>query len=656
MNKSSRLSALLPALLILLVAAVLRLVAFGDVPPGLYHDEAYYGLDAVDVLRGHLSVYFPANNGREPLFIYLAAGVIGLLGRSPFALRMTSFFVGILTVAATAAAGRALFSRRVGLLAAAVLAVTLWHIHLSRVAFRAVTMPLMTALTIWQGAMAARTGRKRHWLAAGILYGLSLYTYIASRFTPVALGAFGLYVLAGFGPRPLRTHARGVGLAVLAAVIALAPLAVYTARHPDVVLGRPNQVSVFNPAISGGDPWGTLGRHFLRTLGMFFVRGDRIWRHNVPWRPVFDPLLGAAFLLGLGVALQRMRRNPAAGFALIWTASMALPTILAEDAPHFLRAVGMLPVLMFLPALGLDWLTRGFRSGYGRAVAPAVLLFGLVSTVRAYFGPYARDPMTGYWFERGAVVLGAQVNRFLGVGWSDEAPPGTPSVGPTGRVYLEPALWEEWSQVRFLVAARERVTVGLEGSEVPTDAGVAIFVWPYGDWSRAWALLPHPAEVTVMAGPLSQYDRGPEPFVTYLAFFATPPGPISPPAARLSGGVEFLGAIVQPAAGGSVWVRLRWRATAPLDKEYAVFLHYRRDGQTIAQGDSPPVGGRYPTTLWHPGDIVDDDHLVPGVGAIAPGRDEIVFGLWNPQTGEYLSVLDEAGNPAGVEIRLPARP
>ncbi|MDW8069707.1 MAG: glycosyltransferase family 39 protein [Anaerolineae bacterium] len=732
MNRRS----LFVGLLILMVAAALRLPAIGRIPPGLYHDEAYYGLDAVEVLRGHLPVYFPANYGREPLFIYLVAGMVGLLGRSPFALRLTSAFIGMLTVAATAAAGQALFSRRVGLLAAAILAVTLWHFHLSRVGFRAITLPLLIALMLWAGARAVRTGQSRLWLAAGALYGLSFYTYIAVRFTPLALGAFGLYVLVVAGPRALRRHARGIGLAVLAAMVVLLPLAVYTARYPDVVLGRPDQVSIWNPAISGGDPWGTLGRHTLRTLGMFFVRGDRIWRHNVPWRPVFSPLLGAAFLLGVIATFTsspvRWRRERV--FSLLWTGVMALPTILAEDAPHFLRAVGMLPVLAFLPALGLEQIikvkpqrhedtkrrflplvsscgstaeNRGVvrsepRSATRRSAAEwlfiaakcpfpgakrcypsclgdskiigvwvSVVAIGLelASGARLYFGPYARDPMTGYWFERGAVALGADINRFLGVGWMGEASPLTPTAGPEGRVYIEPVLWEDWPQVRFLVAAPERVRVGLEAGdesccEAKRIAGaqsgdqgsyVAVFLWPYGEWARAWALLPHPAEVTVMEGPLSQHDRDPEPYVTYLAFLAVRPGPIPPPQVRLSSGVEWLGATVHPLEGGAVRVRLRWRATAPLTREYAVFLHYRRDGQTIAQGDGPPAMGRYPTTLWQPGDILNDDHIVPGVGSPQPGRDEIVFGLWNPQTGEYLSVLDEAGNPAGVEIRVPVR-
>jgi len=757
---------LLAGTLILLLAAALRLPALGQVPPGLYHDEAYYGLDAVDVLRGHLQVYFPANNGREPLFIYLAAGMIGLLGRSPFALRLTSAFVGLLTVAATAAAGRALFSRRVGLLAAAVLSVTLWHVHLSRVGFRAVTLPLIIALTLWVGARAARTGRPRLWLAAGALYGFSFYTYTAARFTPVALGVFGLYLLLTPppAPSPLLTSGqergggggeaagggvRPLALALLAAAVVLTPLAIYTALHPDVVLGRPDQVSIWNPAISGGDPWGTLGRHLLRTLGMFFVQGDRIWRHNVPWRPVFGPLLGAALLLGVVVALTPSP-SPTSGrggggtgvgvrakaLPLLWTAVMALPTVLAEDAPHFLRAVGMLPVLAFLPALGLDALmqrlpqrhkdtkknlvityheghkvltkdTKGkeklsfvpfvwpscpswfLRNDSGRQLQNlsrfvssclrgsqigaivSILAIGLelVGGARAYFGPYARNPTTGYWFERGAVALGADINRFLGVGWSGEASPFTPTAGPEGVVYLDPLLWEAWPQVQFLVTAPERVRVGLEARSAPRSEAAcseprseaewrsewrptAVFLWPYGDWTRAWALLPHPAEITVLEGPLSQHDRDTEPFTTYLAFLATRPDPDAPPQARLQGGVEFLGATVIPQEDGAVRVRLRWRATAPLAGEYAVFLHYRRDGQTVGQGDSPPAQGRYPTPLWQPGDVLNDDHIVPGVGRPQPGRDELVFGLWNPQTGEYLSVLDGAGNPAGVEIRV----
>jgi 4-amino-4-deoxy-L-arabinose transferase-like glycosyltransferase len=686
---------------ILLVATALRLAAFGDVPPGLYHDEAYHGLDVLEILSGHFSLYFPANNGREPLFIYLIALTVGVLGKSPFALRLAAFPVGILTVATTMAMGKALLSRRVGVLGSAVLAVTLWHVHLSRVGFRAVLLPLFIALTLWQVALGfkgiarqetqdrkcpkpkAQSPKPHSWwwhcILAGIFYGLSFYTYSAARFTPVALGLFGLYVLmtqpALRNPQSAIRNLlwRGVGLTVLVFSLVIAPLAVYTLNHPDVVLGRLGQVSVFDPTINKGDVWGTLGTHTLRTLAMFFVRGDRIWRHNVPWRPVFDPVLGAAFLVGLLVALRRARRDAAMGFVLIWTALMSLPTLLAEDAPHFLRAVGVLPVVALPPALGLDWLAQSIKfhipnpkAQVGRtAFLILALLFGLVSTGWAYFGEYGSDPMAGYWFESGAAALAGRINAFLGQGWN-----GKQMIhgGPDEQlIYLDPVLWEEWqTPLRFLVARPEVLTVGLEPTsnlQSPTsDLPVAVFAWPYRDWQRAWDLLPSPAEITVEEGPLSQGDRDLEPFTTYLAFFATTPDPAAPALARFSGGVELLGAEVTPVdeaayplrgEKGEIRVRLRWRANTSLTDNYTIFLHYLRDGLLSGQADSKPAGGHYPTTLWQPGDVVNDDHYVAGVGAPLPGHDVLRFGFWHPDNGAVLHLLDEAGNPVGDWIEVP---
>ena len=206
--------------------------------------------------------------------------------------------------------------------------------------------------------------------------------------------------------------------------------------------------------------------------------------------------------------------------------------------------------------------------------------------------------------------------------------------------------------------------MGLDGEQA--DGRVAVFVWPYGDWERAslflQALVPAPTELSVEEGPLSQGDRDAEPYRTYLAFFGAPADPAAPVMARFSEGVELLGVQVMPvdvgsspSAGdqGGVQVRLRWRATAPLAEDYTVFMHYLRDGERVAQADGRPAGGRYPTTAWRPGDVIDDDHYVPGVGAPLPGRDVLLFGMWQPESGVTLSLLDEAGNPVGDWIEVP---
>ncbi len=673
-SQMSQRSMLWCAVLILLAATVLRAVAFGDVPPGLYHDEAYHGLDVIALLEEgegisirDIPLYFPANNGREPLFIYMIAATVSLLGRSPFALRLAALPVGVLTVAATMAMGRALFSRRVGVLSGATLAVTLWHVHLSRVGFRAGLLPLFTGLAAWQVATAVKSPKKWrkqrwHWIAAGACYALAFYTYTAARFTVVAVGVFALYAMAF--RHAVLAHRRGIGLASLAFVLTIAPLAAYTLTHADVVLGRTEQVAVWSPAIHHGDFWGALATHTLRTLGMFFVRGDRIWRHNVPWRPIFDPALGLAFVAGAAIAARRARRparrDAAAACCLIWIGVMSLPTLLAEDAPHFLRAVGVLPAVVILPALGLDWLAGMIRrTAIRRALLILTLTFSLGSTTRAYFFEYARDPMSGYWFEQGAETLAGQINAFLGYGWDSERMQRQQTPAPDTHVYLAQELWNEWQpQLRFLVADPGSMTVGLTPvADRPPAPRVAVFAWPYEGWRQAWDLLPAPAEIAVERGPLSQGDRDLEPFTTYLTLYANPPGDLPQPLARFSSGVELLDVTIIPVVNGEGENRLRvrflWRATAPLTADYTIFVHYLRDGERIAQGDSRAAYGYYPTSQWRPGDVIYDEHDL-GEVIPQPERDLLRFGFWDSDTGQKLHLLDEAGNPSADWMDMPA--
>ncbi len=259
---------------------------------------------------------------------------MGLLGPTPGALRVVAALLGILTIPATYLLGRTLFGTRAGLRAAFLAATTVWTVNLSRVALRAVAAPPLAALALallWQG-LAERRRVLMAW--AGLAYGLLFYTYLAARFTPVALGLFLIYLAIWHRER---LWLRGLLIFGLVAALVAAPLGAYLLVHGEA-FGRAGQVSVFNPAIGGANPWRTLAAQALRTAGGFFWRGDFIPRHNVPLRPVFDPLTAAALLGGVILAGVRWRRSPAHALVLIWVVVMLLPTVLAEDAPHLLRA------------------------------------------------------------------------------------------------------------------------------------------------------------------------------------------------------------------------------------------------------------------------------------------------------------------------------
>jgi len=77
-------------LLVLFLAAALRISQLTDVPPGLAHDEVAHWLIAQDILNGHHAIYFSQAYGQEPLYNYTLAGAVALIGNHSLALRWVS--------------------------------------------------------------------------------------------------------------------------------------------------------------------------------------------------------------------------------------------------------------------------------------------------------------------------------------------------------------------------------------------------------------------------------------------------------------------------------------------------------------------------------------------------------------------------------------
>jgi hypothetical protein len=96
-----------------------------------------------------------------------------------------------------------------------------------------------------------------------------------------------------------------------------------------------------------------------------------------------------------------------------------------------------------------------------------------------------------------------------------------------------------------------------------------------------------------------------------------------------------------------------WQALRQPDADYTVFVHVRDDaGNVIAQKDQPLLGGAYPTSLWDAGEIIKDEISLP-LDGVAPGRYQIVVGLYDLDTGERLRL---SGRPDDfvelIDVRL----
>ncbi len=638
---------------VVLAGVVMRLAALGEHPYGLYQDEAVNGLDALNVLAGARPLYFEANNGREPLFIYLVASMVGLFGRTPLGIRAAAAVVGVATLPAVFLLGRAWGGSRLGWISAGLLATMLWHVHLSRVGFRAVTLPLFMALGLACGALALKRQSRRWAIAAGAAYGTGFYTYLAVRFTPLALFLMLAYA-ATWHRAWLRERWRLILWMAVAAGLVVLPLAILAMAQPDIVLGRSAQVAIWNRA---DFPEILLG-NIVRTLGMFNWRGDWIWRHNVPNRPVFDALIGLAFLAGVILGVRRWQARPALAVSLIWIGVMLLPTMLADDAPHFLRAVGVLPVAVILPAAALEggatWIARRWGGRWAASALIAVLLLSAALTANDTFGCsgslpvrlsgfdyqgcYRTDPVRGYFFQAEATTLARDAN------------------GVQGSLYLDRRYMESFPSVRFLLAKQD-VTLYEEGERLSAHAPpVSLIAWPHQGLENALSVLPQPSQIEVAPGPETRGDQETAPYQLYIRYTATawPDREHSEPLARYETGIDLLDLKIRQEADGLL-IALSWRAERRVAKPVQSFIHLVEGpgSASLAQVDETPGTIYYPPLSWNPGSVII--HAVRlRVILLGEGSSlQILVGLYDPTTGNRIPILSSSLEQRDGALILP---
>jgi hypothetical protein len=386
-------------LLILLVAAALRLVSLASVPPGMTgippgmtHDEADHGLTAWAIVNGARDIYFTVGYGREPLYDYATALVMAGTGPSIFAARLTSVYFSLLMIAAVYAWVRRAFNPTTALLAAAGLAVGFWPVMAGRQALRSIALPTLFSLAVllfWKGLTDGRwslvggrwwaAGGRRSAVAfavAGLFLGLTFYTYIPARVMWLAFPALTLYLLLWGGLATRRYKQRvvaGLGLTLIVAALVAAPLFLYLAGNPGLEV-RIDELSAPLRAAAGGD-FALLWANARGALRLFTVEGDQTWRYNIPGKPWLGPVMGALFYSGLLVAgwlavrgfgfRNRVSQKkpgfydfydqsgPGAFLALAWLALGFAPVLVTGPGLSMTQAIGALPALYVFPALAL---------------------------------------------------------------------------------------------------------------------------------------------------------------------------------------------------------------------------------------------------------------------------------------------------------------
>ncbi len=434
-------------LVILAVGGYFRFTSLDAYPPEMTSDHVEKVLDAQRIASGATPVFLPNNGGREIVQFYTLA-LIHNVFNVPIdfnLLKALTAIEGMLGLLAAWWWGREMVGESdpelgnlTGLIMAALLAVSYWHIMLSRLGLRIVLTPLIVSIILVYFVRALRFNRRVDYVKAGLLLGAGLYMYQAVRMVPIVLVAgllLALLVPAGAGVlRRRRINIASpinvvrslflrrqivfnfVALVIVAAAV-FAPLGRYMVQYPVEFWARTSgrlfgedTIQVTDPATGQvvirdvttqerlaafGKNIGYFGQNMVSATLMFTWMGDRAWVSGEQGgSPEMDRLTGALFVIGLGLWLVRMirRRDPGdwlIPFGLvIMLFATALSLAFVIEVPSATRASGAIPFAYglagFAGAVILRQAWRTLRGNLGRilvvAVAALIWLFPIAST------------------------------------------------------------------------------------------------------------------------------------------------------------------------------------------------------------------------------------------------------------------------------------
>jgi hypothetical protein len=640
--------------IILLAAALLRLAALDDIPPGLTHDEADHGLDAWGVVNGIRPLYFTVGYGREPLYDYSAAGLMSFLGPSYMAGRLTSVFFSLIVVAGTFAWIRRAFDERVALLSAAGVAVSFWAVMTGRQALRSVTFPALFALSaffywnalkiasgykgskpVYRLSTAIRKSAVLSFFIAGILLGATFYAYLPARIMWVIFPAL-LIFLVFFNRRLFSKTWSGTALMLLVAALVAAPLFVFLSTNPSSEV-RLDQLSGPLEEAARGD-FDKLFANSLASLKLFTFEGDVLSRYNIPGRPFLSTPLAILFLIGLAIALwrvvvglkdrSRISEASAAFFSLLWLVVGFSPALITGPDASTTRIISLLPVLYLFPALPLAELLENSIVPKRASAAIVITLYGLVFalTARDYFTLWANDPDVRVQYETTLVTA----IRYLDELDTESAAISTttpdryhsPSVALLTAESLESSLrW--FNGQHSLVAPFDGASTIIFTGFAPLNPDLETYfqVEPQEIIQLRSTDIDRPLAVYAADG-ISLQESWENDFQREILLPADSSLPL-----LFGESVELLGYDLQTQLnnpGSEVRLATLWRVRAPLEDTVLFTQVLGDDGLPLVQADRLDVPGNY----WKSGDEFIQLHRFNLPEGISPGEYNVIVGLY----------------------------
>lgn len=425
--------------LILLIGMSVRLVALGSIPLGLYMDEVAILIDARMVSETGMDMHsnawlqaiFPSyGDYKLPVYIWLAAAAVKLLGASDLAVRLPSALAGIGSIVIVCLIVSELLkysqlkvsAKWYWLASSLVLAIAPWSILFSRTAFEGHVAQFLVAISVWVALKAKR--RATLVVLSAVIGAAATYTYFSVRFVwPVVfIGVSGLFLIDW--QLVLRDQKKFLFEVLMKVAL---PLGIFAVLLMPMFNSPWYQVSdqyrLSTASILNNTDWAVesnvlrqeagnqfidrlfLHRHWLMSrallanmadhlsLNYLYLTGDSNLRHGTQFHGLFLMSLLPMLILGMYHLFDRYKKI--LWLVLLWWLIALLPASVPETTPHALRSLNALVPLSFIQGFGLAfvanwawnkrkaWWAKGALVGYS-----VILTLCFISFTSFYFTVY----------------------------------------------------------------------------------------------------------------------------------------------------------------------------------------------------------------------------------------------------------------------------
>lgn len=403
-------------LLLFIIAVFLRFYRLGEIPAGVYSDEAAIGYNAYSIIktgRDEFGIFLPSifksfNDYKPPAAIYLVAASEFFFGLTDWAVRFPSAILGSLGVLSIYTLARQLgLSKTLSVLTAGILAINPWNILFSRSVMEVgiANVLLMTSVACFL------VGLKKpiFLLLSTLLTVLSIYTYHASLlFTPLLL-----FILILCYLKKLLEYKKWLMACGLIGLFLLLPL--YKNLNSGELLVRAKGISVFSnlPIIdpykeeigylsADDNKWWSRLIHNRRLVSINLIIEGYL-KHFTPQFLFYDHgnamfkvggfgmfYFWELFTIPIGVLILARKKTSIAALTVGWLMLAPLSSSFSFITPSVVRSMYMSTPMIFLSAGGTEavWLWLRSRDVLWLRISRWFFLFIILSICLSFFHFY----------------------------------------------------------------------------------------------------------------------------------------------------------------------------------------------------------------------------------------------------------------------------